>query len=365
MSLEEENQRLRDLVAQLTADKERQQNRTDAEPGIEAMTARRLSNSNAPPPVTAERLIYVPRDRKCPTFRGRTGLTILEWVEEVRACMRLRHLSPVDQALFIYDHLEGEAREEIKYRSREEREDPERVLAVLLELYGCSQSYVSLQEAFFSRKQLDGESLQEFSHALMCLMSKVVQRSPTGMPHSNVLLRDQFVEHVSDYTLRRELKQFVRSKPASTLLEVRGEAIRWEQEGMPGGGRGRSYSVPSAFGTQCAVQGRPPWSSNGAPQSELAELKEMLRNQQEQIAQLTQNFASIQNSFNHPPRFQNSFNRPPPTRKGPVICMRCQKPGHFARECDGERVPSQAPLPPTSTLPARGNVQSSTQPAGN
>lgn len=58
----------------------------------------------------------VPRDRKCPVFNGKTGIGIAEWTEEIRACMRVCHLSVVDQALFIFDHLEGEAREEIRFR---------------------------------------------------------------------------------------------------------------------------------------------------------------------------------------------------------------------------------------------------------
>ena len=31
-------------------------------------------------PSVAERLIFVPRDRKCPVFRGRTGVELCEWV---------------------------------------------------------------------------------------------------------------------------------------------------------------------------------------------------------------------------------------------------------------------------------------------
>lgn len=90
--------------------------------------------------------------------------------------MRARCLTPIDQAFFLYDHLEGGARDEIKYRPREEREDPEKMIAVLQDLYGCSQSYIALQEKFFSRKQHEGETLQEFSHVLMSLMEKVLFR---------------------------------------------------------------------------------------------------------------------------------------------------------------------------------------------
>lgn len=63
-------------------------------------------------------------------FRGRSGIGLTEWLEEVQACMRARHLSVVDRAFFLFDHLEGEAREEIKYRSAEERGDPAKIIAV-------------------------------------------------------------------------------------------------------------------------------------------------------------------------------------------------------------------------------------------
>lgn len=170
--------------------------------------------------VDKERLLYLPRERKCPVFRGRSGVGIDEWVEEVNACVRARHLSPRDQAYFMFDHLDGEAKDEIRYRPREEREDPERIVSILKDLYGCSTSYVALQEQFFSRKQLDGESLQEYSHALLSLMDKVKQTSPESVPQSDLLLCDQFVEHVINSDLRRELKRLVRQTPGLSILEV-------------------------------------------------------------------------------------------------------------------------------------------------
>ena len=48
---------------------------------------------------------------------------------------------------------------------------------------------VSLQEDFFSRKQQEGETQQEFSHVLMSLMEKVVKKAPNGLPNKDVLLR--------------------------------------------------------------------------------------------------------------------------------------------------------------------------------
>lgn len=339
--MEEELRELRDLVAQLRSDNEKlRQEQGHAGPSSPiAGPSREFSvpltdQSMGASATLTERLVFIPRDRKCPIFDGKSGIGVNEWIEEAKACIRTRHLSVADQAFFLFDHLGGNAREEVRHRPVSERGDPERIFSILQELYGCSQSYVALQEAFFSRRQQEGETLLEFSLALMGLLEKVRQKSPTAMPNAEILLRDQFVEYVCDASLRRELKQLVRRQPYSTLLEVRGEAIRWEREGMPGGARGRSLSVPLAHGFQYEVQGR----CSSSEKSEMGELREMLKLQQEQLNQLTQSIARLQGP--HPRPRTQSF------RSGPIICRRCQKPGHFARECEGERVISRSQLHP-------------------
>lgn len=243
--MEAELQEMRDLVAQLKADNERlRQERAPVEPpspGAASSSASRpatpsASDSNIG---TVERLVFIPRERRCPKFYGRSGIGIEGWVEEAQACMRMRNMTTAKKAFFLFDHLEGEARDEIKYRPSMDKDDPERIVSALRELYGCAESYVALQEAFYLRRQLEGETLQEFSLALLDLFDKLKQQSPYVISNADVMVRDQFIEYVLDNSLRRELKQSVRRQPAVTLLEVRGEAIRWEREGcraVQGGG---------------------------------------------------------------------------------------------------------------------------------
>ena len=342
--MDAELKQLREMIEQLKAENcSLRQEQREAQSGTSTSSSDALVQPPTELPlggatvVAPERLVFVPRDRKCPYFSGKSSLSIIEWVEEAQACMRARYLSAKDQAFFLFDHLEGEAREEIKFRSAEEREDPNKIIGILQNLYGCSQSYVALQESFFCRKQQDGETLQEFSLALMSLMERVRQRAPGGMSNADTLLRDQFTEHVLDSSLRRELKQLVRRSPTSTLLEVREEAIRWEREGMPGGARGRSFSVPSAIGLQYAVHSGPrPSGSNSSHSSEFTELKELLKRQQEQLNQLTQTVALLHGTQ------QPSY----PPSGGQLICRRCQQPGHYAQECRAQWRPPRRQPPP-------------------
>ena len=353
-----ELQELKDLVKQLQAEKEqliKNQAAESHEQTVDLDDDDYDGTQDNPPP---ERFVFLPRERKCPTFRGTSGIPVQDWREEMEATLRTRRLRPVDQAYFIYDHLEGAAKDEIRYRPRAEREDPKKILTILQDLYGCSKSYVSLQQCFFSRKQQEGESLQEFSHALHCLMEQVERSAPRELQGGPTLLRDQFVEHVLDPNLRRELKRVVRKHPEYNLLDVRGEAIRWEREGRPEEPRGRSYSVPSFSAMQHSESYSAPscsamqYSESKMPASsantEMAEIKSMLQNQQEQLNKLTELFAL------------QSASRPQATQAVPnaIICRRCQKPGHYANQCRNDRAnsyaqPSRTPHPIAATLAAQ------------
>ena len=342
-------------------------------------------------PHLIDRVVYLPKDKRCPTFTGEGEVTIVDWIDEVKASLSTRRLSAIEQAHFLYEHLGGEARKEIKFRPKSVRENPDRIFSILQDQYGCVGSPIALLQSFHSRRQQEGETLREFANSLFTLMDNVVRHTPGGVPQSNTLLRDQFIEFVSDGNLSRALKGIVRNYPGYDLHDTRDAAIRWEREGRPWEGRPRSNSVPSpcSYSMQQQAQGRKEvphrlqpltLENQGVQQqthrrsdiqptqsplsAEMRELKELIETQQQQMREQQQQMREQQQQWRE--LSQTLLTRGPPQRplgpSGPSICRRCRQPGHYAQDCDNERVP-QGPRPKPLTGPARS--QSPLQPAGN
>lgn len=222
----------------------------------------------------------------------------------------------------------------------------------MLETFGCSQSYIEAQKQFFQRRQRDGESLREFSYSLMALMDAVKRKNPTTIPDSDQIVRDHFAEHVRDGMLRRELKRLIRQQASISFIDIRGEAIRWADDGERGSVvRARAYSCDThgdvkeveASTSRVVVESR----------REISDLKETLRKQQVQLDTILQCLstpvwrAPPSGQSNRPQRYQFDAEERP-------ICMRCGQSGHIARRCNSTGGVQQATLLVGATL---GGVQ--------
>lgn len=168
-------------------------------------------------------MVYIPMERKCPVFRGKTGISMSDWLERC-------NLACVDAICVIFRKLTSYM---ITWKVKPGMRSniyPGQITRTLRKLSLCSKSCMIVIHIlhFYYKKQQEGKMLQEF----FCLMEKVVRHVPDAMPNTKRLLRDQFVEH--DCALCRELKQFVQCYPVNTLLDERREAISWEKEGRPG-----------------------------------------------------------------------------------------------------------------------------------
>lgn len=290
-----------------------------------------------------EAVIYVQQDKKMPLFSGKVdsndALTLDEWIEKMRDFARTRGRSEKECAQIVFDHLEGAARTEIKYLPAAQRERVECIFDVLKDVYGCMHSRITLQRKFFNRKQLEGESLLDYSHALMELMDQVVK---TDAHVATKDLRDQFCEGVRDQALRIRLRDLVNANPTWTIRDARGEATKWvaQYENPASKFKCNNSSVLNEMSASCeSAVSRP---------SEFGELLSLLKAQQAQLDLVMKALAPS----NAPPQRTRNF-RPRKTPDGKPICFRCEQSGHIARNCPNA----------VATQPQEGNLPP--KPAGN
>lgn len=319
---------LTELVKQLQADNQRL--RETPPPGEEAGPSRQspaqLASSVSGQALT-ERLVCVPRERKCPRFSGKRsvdGISVEDWIEEARRSLSARPASLLEQALFVYDLLDGEAKREVKFSPLVDRNDPEKIFAILKENFRCSKSLNTLYRQFYHRRQQESESVREYSHVLMELMEQIKDRDD-NLDNEDRVLRDQFVEGLRDDKLQGDLLDKISSNRTLTFRAIRHEALEWlNRRTQPP--RARAYSCNSYEADANAV--------TVSPVSELTELKECFLKQQ---AQLDAILSQLGQAHADPSPLQRpSGPRSRPYRyqaDGKPICMRCNKAGHIARVC--------------------------------
>ena len=337
---EEQIRALTELVQQLKAENNRLKDGGNGTVNVEAPgPSSRVVTNNVSSDSTGRVYMYAPRERKCPRFSGdiaQDGLTVEDWVEEAKKSLSVQH-TQVEQATFLCDLLDGEAKREVKFSSPTDRATPEAIFTILLDNFGCDQTYVSLQRQFFQRRQQDNESIREFSHALLHLMELLESKDPRGVSNSDLVIRDTFIENVRDTKLQRELAHLVRQHPNYSFKDVRNAAIKWEKRGPPAcGQRARAYSCDS--NASGLGQGDVDTNAIAARSSdELAELKECLRKQQVQLDAILKHLGSSSTAPNYTsPQDPPSSSRPKQYQfqpDGKPICMRCHKAGHIARFC--------------------------------
>ena len=97
-----------------------------------------------------------------------------DWVAEAKRSVTLQGLEDRHAVSFVLSHLEGDARNEMKYSLNEDTCGVDDVYEGVL---GAFTELVTANEAlddFYSRKQEDGESIRDFSYAMMTFFDRAV-----------------------------------------------------------------------------------------------------------------------------------------------------------------------------------------------
>ncbi|XP_038141085.1 uncharacterized protein LOC119783568 [Cyprinodon tularosa] len=312
--------------------------------------------------VQTRSVVYIPREKAIVPFCGEAGkdaYTVDEFIDEVGRAMRTRGLHGEDQTDFILSQLKGSALEEVKLRMGGQARQPRDLFSYLREAFREKRTTPQLLHAFYARRQLDGEDLRDYSHALSQLLNSALQQSPGVVPDTQLTLRDQFIEGVRDSTLRRELRRLIREKPDCNLFDNREEALMWTMEDRP-----RSANVAR---NRNIVGNRPndnleKTDSTINSQTDLAftlqEVVKIIAQQGKAIGELTNAVRELttQAASSEDSRSARTKPKPKYTRDGQPICLRCEGVGHMARYCNTQRKPTnQSPGMPGSAVQENGS----------
>jgi hypothetical protein len=127
------------------------------------------------------KVIFAPRERKLQTFSGqKDDRSVEEFIEETELLLKSRPTQDEEKVDFIISHLEGPAKEELRYHTASDKKTPGAVLKILKDVFG-ERSTLS---DFYQCRQKEKQSLQDYSHDLNKLdkIHKKTQKSlKTGM----------------------------------------------------------------------------------------------------------------------------------------------------------------------------------------
>lgn len=293
--------------------------------------------------VNTRSYVYIPREKQIVPYCGdssKDSQTVDEFIDELERVIRVRGLGQEDQVDFILSHLRGSALDEVKLCLGGKAAKAQDLFVCLVAAFGEKRTIPQLLHAFYARKQLEGEDLREYSHALSTMLNAVQQQSSAAVPDVQVALRDQFIEGVRDVILRRELRKLVREKPYATLFEVREEALMWCVEERP---RGASVAR-NRYLMGHGIEGGGGLASGAAVPSNdlnavLQEVVKVVAHQGKAIGDLTDAVRGLMTQRSNPgfekpqkPKFKPRY-----TQDGQPICMRCEGVGHIARQCTTRR----------------------------
>ena len=141
--------------------------------------------------------------------------TIKEWLSDLSTYVRQAGLRDVEKLSTALDFLGGVAKEEVLCTPIHDRDDFEKLSALLVKRFGSPESVQSLTGTLYSRTQLHGETLADFSRALIRLHDRMenvavnAQEKDALAQLRESTLKEQFVRGVLDISVRRELRKLL------------------------------------------------------------------------------------------------------------------------------------------------------------
>lgn len=162
--------------------------------------------------------------------------TLNEWLEELDFYCRQLELSEQEQVNAAIDHLGGVAKDEISCYPLDEIDTLPKLTAVLVRMFGPPSSVAVLTSEFHARSQREGETLAEFSRAIMLIhdsMEKIAdapERAALRVMRDKAL-KERFIQGSMDPGVRRELRRMHIDKPDLSFYKFRGHVLELFPDG--------------------------------------------------------------------------------------------------------------------------------------
>ena len=167
-----------------------------------------------------------------PRFLGRAESpgdpTMDEWLSDFDVFVRQCGVPAGERAVVLVDYLGGCAKEEVPSHPCEVRRDFGALVSLLRRVFGPRETVTSLYAEFYSRVQSVGETLAEFSRALIRLHQRIESAAPTVAEREALAvlgdgaLKHQFVVGVRNEWVRHELRRLVLWSADRPFIDVRG-----------------------------------------------------------------------------------------------------------------------------------------------
>ena len=155
--------------------------------------------------------MYVTPSQKLERFKGKPAkgpdTSVEEWIEDARATCESKGLKKDQSALFLLEHLAGEAGREILGRGDEIKSNSDQIFAALLRVFEDGDSLPQLQQQFFSYRQKEGEDLVSCSLHLVQLFDRIIQLDCSFKPGRDAQLKSRLSEAVREESLPTELRR--------------------------------------------------------------------------------------------------------------------------------------------------------------
>ena len=290
------------------------------------------------------------------------GPTLVEWLDDLDTYCRQLGLKGDEKVSALLDHLGGVAKEEILCCPSQDCKDFEKLIVLLHSRFGAQESVQSLTSAFYTRTQLEDETLADFGRALMLFYNRV-EAAATDPQEGEALarlrekaLKEQFIKGAARPYVRRELRKLEIDYQDLSFFEFRDVALKLFQDldTVSGPVHDSSYTSSSPMLVDKAAS-RPcdqtSLASMNEKQDQLIKLVESMTVQLQEVGKVVVELSKVVG--------QLANNKPQPRRPVPQ-CTYCGKRGHgeevcFKRQNDLRRA-SQAVDPPLNT-PQAGTQQ--------